>query len=356
MKQTFKLHKYLSEHIIEGSPKVSIYMPTHRSMPDAKQDPILFKNYVQQAERELEQNYNRRQWQPLIESLEQLNEDPDFWIHSTDALAILADETGVETFRLEQSIPGKVVTGKHFDLIPLLRYYDTIYSGYLVDIGRDRVNLYRVNQNGAEQVEEEDLIKSFPELYDDLDAEPRMHAGGTRADLSVMHGNKAKPELVEKDRIKYFRYIDEQLRKYITKDTPVIIAGTTENVAEYKSLAKGDFYTEQSIDQPFESIEQQQQPERLREILRPRYRERIKKQLEEFGYLTSQDKTVTGVEKVSEQAEQHRISTLFINSDYEPDDRGQLNNIIDRVIGSGGDVIILSDDKVDDNIAATLRY
>jgi len=356
MKQTFKLHEYLSEHMVDGSPKVSIYMPTHRSMPDAKQDPILFKNLIQQAQRELENKFNRRQWEPLIALLEELHDNPDFWTYATESLAILADETEVETFRLEQTIPQKLVVGEHFDLVPLLRYYDTIYSGYLVDIGRDRVQLYRVNQNGAEKVKEEDIIKNFPELYDDLDSEARMHAGGTRTDMSVMHGVKAKPEQVEKDRIKYFRYIDEQLRKYIGKDTPVIVAGTSENVAEFRSLAKGDFYTEQSIDQPFDSIEHDQQPERLRAILRPRYRERIGKQLEDYGFLKSQDKTVAGTDDVLAQAQQHRIQTLFIDSDYQPEDQGQLNDIINRVLTSGGQVVILTEDKLDDRLAATLRY
>lgn len=356
MKQSFKLHDYLKTHMVEGSPKVSIYMPTHRSMPDAKQDPILFKNFIQQAQRELEPKFNRRQWEPIIKSLDELFNDPDFWTHSTESLAVLADEAGVETFRLEQTIPPKMVAGEHFDLVPLLRYYDTVYSGYLIDISRDRVRLYRVNQNGAEEVAEADVIKNFPELFDDLDPEQRMHSGGTRSDMSVMHGVKAKPEEVEKDRIKYFRYIDDQLKKYVAKDTPVIVAGTSENVAEFKSLAKADFYTEQSIEQPFESLEHQQRPQRLRAILRPRYRERIAKQLEDFGYQASQGKTVAGLEAVLEQAGQHRIQTLFISSDYVPESQGQLNSIIDQVISAGGEVLILTEDRLENDLSASLRY
>lgn len=356
MKQKLKLQDYLSHPQVEGSPKVSIYMPTHRSMPEARQDPILFKNYIQQAQRELEKNFNRRQWEPLIKALEQMESDPDFWTYSTEGLAVLADEHGVESFRLEQSIPGRVKAGAHFDLVPLIRYYDTTYAGYLVDISRDRVKLYQVTQHGANELADDSMVRDFPELFDDLDYEAKMHAGGTRADMSVMHGVKAKPEEIAKDRVKYFRYVDEQLRKHIGKDTPVIIAGTSENVAEFKNLAKGDFYTEASIEKPFDSISHDEQPQILRSILRPRYRERIQKQLDDYGYQSAQGKTAVGLDAIAEAAAEHRIQDLFISGDYESEDQGVLNQIISQVISAGGQVNILTEEKLDDDLAASLRY
>lgn len=358
MKQTFRLNDYLSEHNEPDKPKVSIYLPTHRSLPDARQDPILYKNQLQKIQAELEQKYNRRDWGPLMNHLNQIHDDSDFWTYSTEGLAILADETGAQVIHLYQPVPERVVVGQDFDVVPLLRYHEGNHRGYLVDIGRDRVNLYRVNQHGAEKVKEADFMKNFPELFDDFDDENRMNMGGNRLDATqaVMHGNKAKPEEMEKDREKYFRYINQQLRKFIDKDTPVIIAGTTENVSEYKELAKGDFYTKQSIEKPFDSIDHNEQRKILRDILRPRYRERMQTELDDYHYQQSQGKTVYGLPKITEQAELGRVKTVFINADYEPQSQIELNDMIKRVMTSGGEVIILTEDKLDKDLSAVLRY
>lgn len=354
MNQTFKLQDYLSEHSQEGL-KVSIYLPTHRSIPDARMDPIQYKNQVQKLQRDMEEQYNRREWEPVIAQLETLY-DPEFWTYSTEGLAVLADASGIETFRLDQTVPERVYQGTDFDVVPLLRYYEEAHDGYLVDLSRDRVRLFRVNQYGATEMEEADFIKNFPELYDDLDPENRMHMGGTRTDQSVMHGHRAKPEEVEKDRTKYFRYVDETLRKYVKPGVPVILSGTTENVADFKELAKGDFYTDKVIDKPFSSIDHNEQKILLRDILRPRYLERLKVSLEDFEYQNSQKKTVFGQPKILERAKEGRVQTLFINGDYTPESQGELNSLINQVIQTGGKVVILTEDKLKENLSAVLRY
>ncbi|WP_414755329.1 hypothetical protein [Anabaena sp. CCY 9910] len=53
-------------------PALSILLPTHRTSPDNKQDPILVKNLVSEATKRLDKEFTSRQLEPLLKQLETL--------------------------------------------------------------------------------------------------------------------------------------------------------------------------------------------------------------------------------------------------------------------------------------------
>ena len=69
-------------------PCVSVYLPTQRSYPDSKQNPLHYQNLLEQAEESLRRNYPA-QGKPLLARLRQLTDDA-FWTHRLDGLAVLA--------------------------------------------------------------------------------------------------------------------------------------------------------------------------------------------------------------------------------------------------------------------------
>ncbi|NLD34271.1 MAG: hypothetical protein GX653_05110, partial [Clostridiales bacterium] len=64
MQNKFSLYQFLAKARDPQLPRISLYLPTHRVQPDNQQDPIQFKNLLQQAEKRLteEEAYPRRQW------------------------------------------------------------------------------------------------------------------------------------------------------------------------------------------------------------------------------------------------------------------------------------------------------
>jgi len=53
-------------------PALSILLPTHRTSPDNKQDPILVKNLVDEAKRRLSAEFSKREIEPLFDRLDSL--------------------------------------------------------------------------------------------------------------------------------------------------------------------------------------------------------------------------------------------------------------------------------------------
>ena len=74
-------------------PCLSILMPTHRTMPDAKQDPILLKDLCKEAEARLLNEHEARAVAPLLDELHRIRDSWDHQ-HNGDGLAIFVSQSG----------------------------------------------------------------------------------------------------------------------------------------------------------------------------------------------------------------------------------------------------------------------
>ncbi len=351
------LDRYLALEHKEGSPKISLYQPTSRSMPEIKADPIVFKNLLQEAKALLEEKYNRRVWKPLLDSLEGIQADADFWQQNKEGLAVLIDESGMEVFRVEQPFDPSVSVEEHFYLLPLLEIYESFDAAYLLDLSKDRVALYRVNQNTADPVEQDVIITSFDELFDDFDAHADLNFGSYSGDGSAYHGHRSKVEEEEKEREKYFRYVDQALSEFLKgKDVPVLLAGTRDNLSHYRELAKGGFYMQRQLEKPFSSVDVAERRTLLQEVLKPRYEERMRELLEDYAKKASDGLLVGGVDNALPMAAYGRVETLYIQGDKGPAERMKINELIEKVLLSGGEVVVLQDERLRGTVSATLRY
>ena len=63
---------------ISGYPALTITLPTHRTSPDNRQDPIRLKNLVTQATEQLLGEVGRREIEPLLTRLNELAENIDY--------------------------------------------------------------------------------------------------------------------------------------------------------------------------------------------------------------------------------------------------------------------------------------
>jgi len=59
---------------VSGYPALTITLPTHRTSPDNRQDPIRVKNLVEQAASRLLAEFSKRDIAPLLDRLEKLTE------------------------------------------------------------------------------------------------------------------------------------------------------------------------------------------------------------------------------------------------------------------------------------------
>lgn len=333
-------------------PLVSIYLPTHKSSPENKQDPLRFKNLLNKAEEKFEETEGKES-KDFFKEAHNLKEDIDFWNNSTEGLAVLIDAERTRIYRLGGRINEKVVVSDHFDILPLMNYYETPNDYYLLDISRDRYSLFSLINGEIKEVETPGVCDKFTDLYDDNDNETNVNF--TRNTSNSLHGQKSKPEEDEKDMEKYYRYLDKELGEFFKDSTlPVILFGTTDSVASFsESVDSIPIY--EKIEKPFDSIPINEVVDTLREKLLPKYIERINKRIEGLHTEIANDRGTKDLEEIKKEAHTGKIETLFVSIKFED---GDIERIVSSVMAAGGEIVLVDSDQSEFElgIGANYRY
>lgn len=98
---------------LSNVPALSILLPTHRTSPDNKRDPIQVKNLVDEAIERLSEEFSNRELEPLLKRLETLVSEIDY-PHTLDGLALFVSHDFGKLYYLPFSVPARVVIDKTF--------------------------------------------------------------------------------------------------------------------------------------------------------------------------------------------------------------------------------------------------
>lgn len=98
---------------ISGYPALTITLPTHRTRPENRQDPIRVKNLVTQAANRLLAEFSKREIEPLLTRLEQLAEIIDY-NYTLDGLALFVNRDFARAFHLPFTLKERVMVDESF--------------------------------------------------------------------------------------------------------------------------------------------------------------------------------------------------------------------------------------------------
>ncbi len=319
--------------------KVSLYLPTHRAFPDNRQDPIQYKNLLQQLEAELEKHHPRRDWQAMMDRLKALLDDTDLWLYATEGLAVLAAGEQVHTFRLDAPAGPLYTLGEHLHLLPLYPVLPPLEAVYVADISQDRVNVQRASREGLAPMELPELKKTMSELFEDFDAEGNLRTGSYGGAHGAFHGHDSRSEGVARDRVKYFRYLDDAFAKLI-KDShlPMILAGTTASVTEFRQVAKGNFYLSQGIDRPLEALSADEAMKQITKLIKPRLEQELNSLKTLIINKQKDNKTTQELAAIREAAQSGRVEALLLPGTLPANEQALLDEAISHTLQNGGQV------------------
>lgn len=342
----------------DGEVFVSIYMPTHRTSLDNKQDKVRFNNLLNAAKKELQEKYPNLDAEKYLEKITELKNNSNFWDNGNEGLAILVSDKDTEVHRLKGNTPEKLVVGERFHLLPLLNFYELPNNYYLLDISRDRFQLYQIGMDGLDEIDTPRVYKNFNELFDDRDVSDGdlKNSGGS---ASTFHGHNAKPEVDERETEKYFRHVSSGLSTFFkARSYPIILFGTTENVSEFKNIANGEIDIVHTIDKPLDSMDERELLETLRTNLLPEYLKEVDEKIEVLNTSIANDKGSDNASRLLKDSETGRIQRLFVNKDYHKESDIDLDKLIYDVIAAGGEIVLVDEEhnKLETGIAAEYRY
>ncbi|MGL5018755.1 MAG: hypothetical protein ACRDBP_11515, partial [Luteolibacter sp.] len=178
------------------SPCLSLYQPTHRHHPGNQQDPLRFRQLVQELEKSLESKYPADEIRSLLDPFEKLGSDHDFWNHTLDGIAVFGAPGLFQVYALQRPVPELAVVAVSFHTKPLRRLLQSADRFQVLGLSLHEVKLYEGNRDSLDEIE---LVPGVPRtmneaLGEEL-TEPHQTVasyGGTSLGSSMRHGHGGK--------------------------------------------------------------------------------------------------------------------------------------------------------------------
>ena len=377
------VHHFPTDMIFkEDGPLISLYQPTHRSFPDNKQDPIVFKNLLRVIENSLEQLPGFDSIDTIMKPFYELKEDKDFWNHTSEGLAVFASREKCIVYNLHNPVKELGVVANSFHIKPLIKAFQSTENYHLLGLSRENFTLYHGNRYGFEEIPiDPDAPRTMKEVLGDQLSDPYLsHAsyGGT-GNPAMYHGHGDVKDEINKDTEKYFRYVDSFVLENHSKTSklPLVLVALTEYHSEFKKISNNPHLREEGINKSIESMDLDEIEKKARTIIEAINTEKIQKMTEAYAQAEAESLGSSDLVQVAKAAFESRVESILIEEDKivpgridnstgkiksgdidNPNFDDVLDDLAELVLSSGGDVFVLTKDNMPSStgIAAIYRY
>lgn len=324
-----------------GYPCLTITLPTHRTSPDNRQDPIRLRNLTAQAAERLTAEIGAREATPVLRALEQLAESVDHQ-HNLDGLALFVSADVARFHRVPFTLPERVVVDAHFFIRDLLYAYNRSPRYWVLALSEQPTRLFEAT---LDDLEELTAGSPFPLTHDGR--------GGSRPLPNDPAINSS--QLRDEHHRAFFRGVDEALGAQLAADPlPVAVVGVDRYLAFFQELTRhGD-----RIVATLAGSHDQTSAHELGRLIWPLVREGLAARraviFDELEAAVGGQRTASTLGEAWRFAQEGRGQTLVVEEGYhEPaalDASG--SNLLPAGEATGADAL---DDAVDATIAAVLE-
>jgi hypothetical protein len=384
-------------------PCVSLYMPTHRSEPLRRQDPIRYRNLLRTAEESLRQMYPGSQVNSLMGKFDEFARDEGFWSQTLDGLAVLGSAEGIQYFRLPRTMPEVAVVADSFHVKPLLRYTQSADRYEVLSLTQTQAALCEGNRYGLEPMI---LPDEFPDsmgeaLGTQLTPEYRGFAGGPRypapggggvvgprsgprgattgGTATTNYGIGSAKDSENVDIGRYFQVVDDYIIKHVSNasELPLVLVALPENESEFRKRSQNRFLLPDGVRKAPGSLSADEMRAEVWKAVEPRYRERLDRLSNDFGTALSRQMATKVVGEAAKAIVESRVGLLMVDADkhvpgkcdpttgniqfdklQNPDVDDLLDDLAELTLKNGGEVIVVPSDRMpsDTGLAAIYRF
>lgn len=372
---------------------VSIFMPTHRKSVETLQNPIRFKNLIQQAETQLSSaDLSNQAIKEFLKPLLELDQH-DFWQHQSDGLAIFLGQDFLRYYRLPIELEELVVVSDRFHLKPLLQLLTGDGQFYLLALSQNQVRLFQGSRYRVSEIELEDMPTSLAEAlrYDDPEKSLQFHTGTPQSGIgnspqgnasqdraAIFHGHGAGEDDQKDNILRYFRQVNKGLQELLNeRRSPLILAGVEYLFPIYKEANTHPNLLDGGVSGNPEHLKPEELHEQAWQIVEPYFTESQQEDVARYQSLAGTGKTVNDVQAAVHAAYYQRVDCLFVpvgqqtwgafdpdtsqvqmHPEQEPGDADLLDFAAMHTLLNGGKVYATTPDQIPGEaaIAAVLRY
>ena len=237
--------------LAEGRPgwHVSMFIPMHRAGVETLQNPVRCKNLLRQAEEHLlTGGWRPLQVQELLEPVQHLLADHDFWQHQSHGLALFLAADIFRVYRLPLVFEELLVVNQRFHLKPLLPLLSGDGRFFILALSQNQVRFLECTRYSVREVElPSNVPKSRAEAlkYDDFERQLQFHtrtppvaSPGSGERGAMFHGQGVGIDDAKERILEYFQQVDHGLHEVLRNEhAPLVLAGVEYLLPIYKEAA-----------------------------------------------------------------------------------------------------------------------
>lgn len=297
----------------------SILMPTERRGRKTAQNPIRFKNLLNEAIERAQDSDD-----PSLKSLNALaalEQDYEFWQHQGDGLAIYVCDEFEQRFQLGHTVEEAVDVGNHFLVRPLASHACRALSARILAISWDSSRLFECDGREAVEVTDDNFPVAMHDLVARRDPEEQLQFTSHRAGApktsrkeAMYHGHGEGEGKIEADRQLYLSRVGQLVaEETYGDDQPLLLLATEEVAGEFTSNC--EVKIADVIHASPDGLDESARAEKMNAATGELAKRSDAKLQERLGTALSQDKGSTDLVEIVKQAAGGRVDILLLGDD-----------------------------------------
>lgn len=362
---------------------VSIFLPTHRTVPESWEDPIRLKDLVRQAESGLKDMGIRPvAVREILAPARELIQRAGFW-GGADGLAIFVSPSFFQYFRLPISFKELVTVTGRFEISPLFPLFTAGGRFYILALSRNHVKLIESTPYAWAELDLPNVPRSEEEAlkYDVRQPVLGIHSGAGRPargkEAAVFTGQGVGTDDEQTRTLEYIYAVERGLRRLLREDEPLVLATVEELEAIYRKVNRHRGLLERGLRGNPDHLSLGELHKAAWELARAYFDEERQRAISTYTELRGAGRSFKDLHQILLAAHEGRVQTAFIETgvhvwgeydfegdalqlhDYQqPGDEDLLNIIAVETISHRGTAYQLPRQSMPDEsfVAASFRY
>lgn len=362
-----------------GKRKITITLPTEKVGDKRQQNPIRFKNLLNETLQKLTaEGMKQDDANTFLQPAKELLGQPLFWSGMEQGMVAYLTEDYFEIFKVPYDIREMTYVHDHFRITPLMPMISTNGSFCVLAVGQENPRLLRCTRTNVKDITPDDVPESLKTWVGQKpEQQVQYHTGNNEGDGAIYFGHGATEEDHKELVQGFLRDVERPVTKKMKQiNDPLVLAGTEPNLPIYKKINKYSRILEDAVDRNPNGISDIQLRDMSWNVVRDYFLSEMYEYMETYregssDYI-SRDLTEVITSTVMGKSaaifitkdlvrwgkydeEQHKV---FFNNAPANSDLDLMNWLTMKGIETGSKVYILSGEEMPDNseVAALFRY